>query len=99
MISQREAISRSIKTHRPLARSSLPKLETLSRFRCWAACITVTHGWLREHDFIYGIHRPRTPEHVGMPLLAVPYAPDTPAWLALLNRRILADQMRVLQAG
>ena len=35
----------------------------------------------------------------GMPLLAVPYAPDMAEWLVLSNRRILADQMRFLQVG
>ena len=35
----------------------------------------------------------RTPEQAGMPLIAVPYAPDLAEWLALSNRRILADQM------
>ena len=39
---------------------------------------------------------PRTPEQAGMPLLAVPYAPDMAEWLILSNRRILADQMRFL---
>jgi hypothetical protein len=39
----------------------------------------------------------RTPEAAGMALLAVPYAPDMAEWLALSNRRILADQMRFLQ--
>lgn len=41
----------------------------------------------------------RTPEAAGMALLAVPYAPDMAEWLALSNRRILADQMRFLQMG
>ena len=41
----------------------------------------------------------RTPEEARMPLLAVPYAPQVAEWLVLSNRRILADQMRFLQAG
>ena len=41
----------------------------------------------------------RTPEQARMPLLAVPYAPDTAEWLLLSNRRILIDQMRFLQLG
>ena len=39
----------------------------------------------------------RAPEQARMPLLAVPYAPDIAEWLALSNRRILADQMRFLR--
>lgn len=39
----------------------------------------------------------RTPEQAGMPLSAVPYAPDLGEWLAQSNRRILADQMRFLR--
>lgn len=39
----------------------------------------------------------RTPEEAGMPLIAVPYAPDLAEWLVLSNRRILADQMRFLR--
>ena len=41
----------------------------------------------------------RTPEQAGMRLLAVPYAPNIAEWLMLSNRRILADQMRFLEAG
>jgi 5-methylcytosine-specific restriction endonuclease McrA len=41
----------------------------------------------------------RTPEQARMPLLAVPYAPDTAEWLLLSNRRILIDQVRFLQLG
>ncbi len=39
----------------------------------------------------------RTPEEAGMPLLAVPFAPNPAEYLALLNRRILADQMDFLK--
>ena len=39
----------------------------------------------------------RTPEEAGMPLLAVPYVPNVAEYLALRNRRILADQMDFLQ--
>lgn len=39
----------------------------------------------------------RTPEHAGMPLLAIPYVPNWAEFLALSNRRILADQMGFLK--
>ena len=39
----------------------------------------------------------KTPEEAGMPLLAVPYVPNVAEYLALRNRRILADQMDFLQ--
>ncbi|NKC13218.1 MAG: HNH endonuclease [Gammaproteobacteria bacterium] len=38
----------------------------------------------------------RTPEEADMPLVAVPYAPNRAEYLALSNRRILADQMEFL---
>ena len=38
----------------------------------------------------------RTPDEAGMPLLAVPYAPNHAEGLILRNRRILADQMEFL---
>jgi 5-methylcytosine-specific restriction endonuclease McrA len=38
----------------------------------------------------------RTPEEARMPLLAVPYVPNRAEYLALSNRRILADQMQFL---
>jgi 5-methylcytosine-specific restriction endonuclease McrA len=40
----------------------------------------------------------RTPEEAGLSLLAVPYAPNWAEFLALSNRRILADQMDFLRA-
>ena len=40
----------------------------------------------------------RTAEDAGMPLLAVPYVPNWAEFLALSNRRILADQMEFLTA-
>lgn len=40
----------------------------------------------------------KTPEQAHMPLLAVPYVPNWAEFLALSNRRILADQMEFLQA-
>ena len=40
----------------------------------------------------------RTPEQASMPLLAVPYAPNWAEFLALSNRRILADQMAFLKS-
>jgi len=38
----------------------------------------------------------KTPEQARMPLLAVPYVPNWAEFLALSNRRILADQMEFL---
>jgi len=38
----------------------------------------------------------RTPEAAYMPLLAIPYVPNWAEYLALSNRRILADQMEFL---
>lgn len=40
----------------------------------------------------------RTPEEAGLALLAVPYVPNWAEFLALSNRRILADQMAFLKA-
>jgi len=40
----------------------------------------------------------RNPEQASMPLLAVPYEPNWAEFLALSNRRILADQMHFLKA-
>lgn len=40
----------------------------------------------------------RVPEEAGMALLAVPYVPNWAEFLALTNRRILADQMAFLKA-
>ena len=40
----------------------------------------------------------RTPEQANMPLLAVPYVPNWAEFLALSNRRILADQMEFLRS-
>lgn len=39
----------------------------------------------------------RTPEQAYMPLLAIPYVPNWAEYLALSNRRILADQMDFLK--
>lgn len=39
----------------------------------------------------------RTPEEANVPLLAVPFVPNQPEYLALKNRRILADQMEFLK--
>ena len=39
----------------------------------------------------------RTPEEAKMSLLAVPYAPNWAEYLALSNRKILADQMEFLK--
>ena len=39
----------------------------------------------------------RTPEEVNMQLLAVPYVPNWAEYLALSNRKILADQMEFLK--
>lgn len=40
----------------------------------------------------------RRPEEAKMPLLAVPYTPNWAEYLALSNRRILADQMEFLKS-
>ncbi len=40
----------------------------------------------------------RTPEEARMPLLAVPYVPNWAEYLALSNRKILADQMEFLKS-
>lgn len=40
----------------------------------------------------------RKPEEAGMPLLAVPYEPNWAEYLALSNRKILADQMNFLKS-
>ncbi|MFP6681914.1 MAG: HNH endonuclease [Gammaproteobacteria bacterium] len=40
----------------------------------------------------------RTPDGASMPLLAVPYVPNWAEFLALSNRRILADQMEFLRS-
>ncbi|MEE8262387.1 MAG: HNH endonuclease [Gammaproteobacteria bacterium] len=40
----------------------------------------------------------RTLEEAGMSLLAVPYVPNWAEYLALSNRRILADQMEFLKS-
>ena len=39
----------------------------------------------------------RTPENSHMPLLAIPYIPNWAEYLALSNRKILADQMEFLK--
>ena len=40
----------------------------------------------------------RTPEQAGISLIAVPYVPNWAEFLALSNRRILADQMAFLKS-
>jgi HNH endonuclease len=40
----------------------------------------------------------RTPESARMPLLAIPYVPNWAEYLALSNRKILADQMEFLKS-
>jgi len=40
----------------------------------------------------------RLPDEAGMTLLAIPYVPNWAEYLALSNRRILADQMEFLKA-
>lgn len=40
----------------------------------------------------------RRPEDANMPLLAIPYRPNWAEYLALSNRRILADQMEFLKS-
>ena len=39
----------------------------------------------------------RNPEQANMPLLAIPYVPNWAEYLALSNRKILADQMEFLK--
>ena len=39
----------------------------------------------------------RNPEEANMPLLAIPYVPNWAEYLALSNRKILADQMEFLK--
>jgi len=41
----------------------------------------------------------KTPEEAGMPLLAVPFAPNRMELLYLSNKHILADQMSYLESG
>lgn len=66
---------------RPLSRGGLD---------CWsnvvAACKPCNHA-----------KGARTPEEAGMQLLAVPFVPNRAEYLALSNRRILADQMDFLK--
>ena len=40
----------------------------------------------------------RKPEEAGMPLIAVPFVPNWAEYLALSNRKILADQMEFLKS-
>lgn len=40
----------------------------------------------------------RRPEEANMPLLAIPYVPNWAEYLALSNRKILADQMEFLKS-
>ncbi|MCH7695750.1 MAG: HNH endonuclease [Proteobacteria bacterium] len=40
----------------------------------------------------------RKPEQASMPLLAIPYVPNWAEYLALSNRKILADQMQFLKS-
>lgn len=40
----------------------------------------------------------RKPEEANMPLLAIPYVPNWAEYLALSNRKILADQMQFLKS-
>jgi len=40
----------------------------------------------------------RRPEEAKMPLLAIPYIPNWAEYLALSNRKILADQMEFLKS-
>lgn len=38
----------------------------------------------------------RTPEQAGMPLLAIPFAPNRYEWMFLANRHVIGDQMEYL---
>lgn len=57
---------------------------------CWSNVVTACHRCNTRKGG-------RTPEEAGMPLLAIPYSPNWAEYLALSNRRILADQMAFLR--
>ena len=57
---------------------------------CWSNVVTACHRCNTRKGG-------RSPEEAGMPLLAIPYAPNWAEYLALSNRRILADQMAFLR--
>ena len=58
---------------------------------CWSNVVAACKGCnARKAD--------RLPEESNTPLLAVPYVPNWAEFLALSNRRILADQMQFLKA-
>jgi len=58
---------------------------------CWSNVVTACHACNTRKGG-------RSPEAAGMALLAVPYVPNWAEYLALSNRRILADQMAFLKA-
>ena len=58
----------------------------------WENCVTACRRCNHAKDS-------RTPEEAGMPLLAVPYAPNLNEWFALSNRSVLVDQMDYLRSG
>lgn len=58
---------------------------------CWSNVVTACHACNTRKGG-------KTPEEAGTPLLAVPYVPNWAEYLALSNRRILADQMAFLKA-
>jgi len=58
---------------------------------CWSNVVTACHGCNTRKGG-------QTPEEAGMSLLAVPFVPNWAEYLALSNRRILADQMAFLKA-
>ena len=58
---------------------------------CWSNVVAACKG-CNAHK------ADRLPEEANSPLLAVPYVPNWAEFLALSNRRILADQMQFLKA-
>lgn len=58
---------------------------------CWSNVVASCHSCNTRK----GGH---TPEQAHMPLLAIPFVPNHAEYLALSNRRILADQMDFLKA-
>lgn len=57
---------------------------------CWSNCVTACRACNQEKS-------DRTPEEVGLELLALPFVPSRIEALVLANRRVLADQMEFLE--
>ena len=58
---------------------------------CWSNVVAACHACNTKKGG-------RTPEEAHMPILAVPFVPNHAEYLALSNRRILADQMEFLKS-